>query len=132
MEEVDYILFYGSLRRGEATFEQLNLGRRLEFVRPVRIAGALYDLGDYPGLVLGALGQVKGELYRILDPAVLAELDDYELYRPDDPAPYDAAKGTGSLYLRQAIGVGTTSAFVYVLNVPPTGPRIPGGDWRKR
>ncbi len=129
-DEPDHIVFYGSLRRGEANFERLGLGRRLGFVRPARIDGALYDLGDYPGLVIEARGQVQGELYRILDPSVLADLDAYELFRPGDPAPFHRATGRGSLYLRTAIPVGADRAFVYVLNgLPRSAPRVTGGDW---
>jgi gamma-glutamylcyclotransferase (GGCT)/AIG2-like uncharacterized protein YtfP len=133
-EQAGHILFYGSLRRGEPAFERLELGRRLAFVRPVRFEGAMYDLGDYPGVVLEpSVGRVHGELHRILDASAIADLDDYELFRPTDLKPYDPVANSGSLFVRKAIRIGAELAYVYVLNLAPGPyPRVPGGDWLRR
>jgi gamma-glutamylcyclotransferase (GGCT)/AIG2-like uncharacterized protein YtfP len=129
-EPADHIVLYGSLRRGEASYRRLGLERRLAFVRPVRFAGVLYDLGDYPGAALGGDGWIVGELYRIVDRSVLADLDAFECFDPEDPSPYDASAGTGSLYLRKLVAAGRVRAYVYEPN--PDGrdhPVIPSGDW---
>jgi gamma-glutamylcyclotransferase (GGCT)/AIG2-like uncharacterized protein YtfP len=130
---VRHLLLYGSLRRGEPGARAMGLDRRLGFVRVVTIRGRLYDLGDYPGLVLGPLaGRVRAELFVIRDPGVTAALDGFEGYNPDDPSPYDPATGHGSLYLRQSLWAGGVQAWIYVLNLAtPPGPEalIRSGDW---
>ena len=94
--------------------------------------GRLYDLGDYPGVVLSrAGGTVHAELYRIERPAILAVLDDFELYRPAEPDPYDPRTGRGSLYLRKVVAVERTRAYLYVWNGPTFGaPQVETGDWK--
>ncbi|MBI3456918.1 MAG: gamma-glutamylcyclotransferase [Candidatus Rokubacteria bacterium] len=94
-----------------------------------RVRGALYDFGEYPGLVLGGTGWVSGELYRIRDLAKrLPTLDRTE--------GYDPASEAGSSYVRQRVAVligdgSTREAWVYVYNGPPErGPRVESGDWR--
>ena len=130
---IGYILLYGSLRRGQANFARMGLQQALRFVRTVRFAGVMYDLGDYPGVVEGD-GEVTGELFAILDPGVVARLDLFEMYRPDDPAPYDPTTGRGSLYLRKPLKTGRTTAYCYLYNGPDdtlTTP-VPSGDWVRR
>lgn len=63
---------YGTLMRGHA----LNpvLARGAAFLEEGSVPGRLLDLGPYPGLVPGR-GRVRGELYRLDDPALLAVLD---------------------------------------------------------
>ena len=61
---VRHVFVYGTLRQGEAR----DINRLLPAPRLLgnaRVTGALYDLGAYPGLVLGAPGQVHGEVYEI-------------------------------------------------------------------
>ena len=61
---VRHVFVYGTLRQGEAR----DINRLLPAPRLLgnaRVTGALYDLGAYPGLVLGAPGQVYGEVYEI-------------------------------------------------------------------
>ena len=61
---VRHVFVYGTLRQGEAR----DINRLLPASRLLgnaRVTGALYDLGAYPGLVLGAPGQVHGEVYEI-------------------------------------------------------------------
>lgn len=48
------------------------------FVAEAKVSGSLYDLGEYPGLLLNDLNsQVIGEVYEI-DDELLNELDDFE------------------------------------------------------
>jgi gamma-glutamylcyclotransferase (GGCT)/AIG2-like uncharacterized protein YtfP len=43
------------------------------------VPGRLFDLGRYPGLVAGR-GRVRGEVYRLRDPELLAAVDREEGY----------------------------------------------------
>ena len=77
-------------------------------------------------------GRVHAELYRIERPSILAALDDFELYRPDEPAPFDARTGRGSLYLRKVVTVDRTRAYLYVWNGRTIGARqIEAGIWKR-
>ncbi len=99
---------------------------------PGRVRGSLYDVGDYPGLVLDDAGWVAGELFRIPDLAArLNDLDREEGYDPADDA--------RSLYVRRRGAVrvedgSSLDAWLYLYNdpggPPGRGPRIPSGDWR--
>src|SRR5512142_3139353 len=75
------VFVYGTLRRGErndiARYRPPPL-----FVGPTSIDGCLYDLGAYPGIVLGGGGRVVGEVYRITA-AVEAALDVLEEVKAD-------------------------------------------------
>ena len=85
MSEPLLLFVYGQLRRGEIGYERLGLAERTAWLGPARVKGALYDLGDYPGLVIGGDGIVHGELLAFDDPALWAVLDDYEDCDPARP-----------------------------------------------
>lgn len=130
---IRHLVLYGSLRRGQANFARLKLQAGLRFVRTVRFRGLMYDLGAYPGVVEGD-GEVTGELFEMRDAALLARLDAFEQYRPDQPDPYDAATGRGSLYRRTTIQAGGVTAYLYLYNGPATdlGKAVKSGDWVRR
>lgn len=73
-----YVLFvYGKLRRGGG-LEMADNFSGSKLVGTATVNGLLYDLGDYPGLVLdGSGGRVKGEVYEIEDETMI-ELDAVE------------------------------------------------------
>lgn len=49
-----------------------------KFVADAKVSGSLYDLGEYPGLLLNdSNSQVIGEVYEV-DDELLNELDDFE------------------------------------------------------
>ena len=121
----DWIAFYGSLMRGLGAQEKLRITDRLRFVGPCTIEGELYDCVDYPALRHGD-GRVVAELFAVLDPSVVAILDEFE--------DYDPIRRRESLYLRESLDLvepADTRAWVYVYNrVPDARDRIPSGDWR--
>jgi gamma-glutamylcyclotransferase (GGCT)/AIG2-like uncharacterized protein YtfP len=72
------LFVYGTLKKRSQAHRLL---RGARFIAPASVTGALYDLGDYPGLVQRRNGgRVVGELYEL--PAdherVLKALDRYE------------------------------------------------------
>lgn len=81
-----HVFVYGTLRRHGrndiARYRPAPL-----FLGEASVAGTLYDLGAYPGVVLGGAGRVKGEVYRI-DAAVEAALDVLEEVADDDSGEY--------------------------------------------
>jgi gamma-glutamylcyclotransferase (GGCT)/AIG2-like uncharacterized protein YtfP len=133
----DRLVVYGSLmrdlpsatgERGPDLLDRLGVGALLRRVGPCRVGGVLFDLGAYPALRRSPCDadSVCGELYTILDPAVLAVLDDFEGYDPRNPSDSD--------YLRERVELlepRGVDAWVYVFNREPDPIlRIASGDWR--
>jgi len=102
------LFIYGTLHPDRAPAAIAATARLLRTVGRATIVGRLYNLGEYPGVILASdphaggdeIGIVRGELFSIPDApgrpdaeAILARLDAYEDFRPDDPE--------GSLFLRQ-------------------------------
>lgn len=92
----------------------------------VKVPGKLYDLGWYPGIVLGNHENpdegdsfVTCERITVGDQRLI-ELDRYEGYDPQFPE--------SSLYLRKKIG----EDFIYVYNLSAEGhDLIESGDWQQ-
>lgn len=83
----------------------------------------LYEPSWFPGIARhdNPTG-VKGELYRIIDEAVLDALDNYEGYVKEDPA--------RSLFLREQVEVDGVPAFTYTFNEDMTNQNnVPSGFW---
>jgi gamma-glutamylcyclotransferase (GGCT)/AIG2-like uncharacterized protein YtfP len=80
------LFIYGTLHPDRAPAEIADAARGLRHVGAGTILGKLYDLGEYPGVVLdAATGEaIRGEVFAIPDAETLARLDRYEDYRPDD------------------------------------------------
>ena len=90
-----HLFVYGTLHPDLAPAEMLPVVRRLTPVAAATIRGTKLDLGEYPGLLIGFDHQdlVHGVVFVLPDdPEVLQALDDYEGFRPEDPA--------GSLFVR--------------------------------
>jgi gamma-glutamylcyclotransferase (GGCT)/AIG2-like uncharacterized protein YtfP len=122
----DLIAVYGLLRAGETGFAQFGLAHAFKDAGPCVIAGELWDLGRYPGLVDGE-GRVLGELFEVIDPAVIGKLDAFEDYWPGDPARsrYDRRK----VHLLEP----DRQAWVYVWRLAlDHAARIETGDWLAR
>lgn len=89
--KVEHVLMYGSLMRGHEAHARFGLDEALEFVGEARIPGSVYRVADYPGFKFGE-GEAHCELFRIRDPSVLAKLDEYEEYFPQDMARSEYAR----------------------------------------
>jgi gamma-glutamylcyclotransferase (GGCT)/AIG2-like uncharacterized protein YtfP len=127
-----YLFVYGTLLRDSVPPAIAGLCRRLRRLGDATIAGALYDLGNYPALSLNchkdSSDTIKGELVCVFSPADWLRLDTYE--------GCDNAQPDRSLYRR----IRTTATlargekvecWVYVYNRALTNvPRIDQGCWR--
>ncbi|MES2413701.1 MAG: gamma-glutamylcyclotransferase family protein [Pseudomonadota bacterium] len=128
-----YVFVYGTLRRGEE--RDINrLHPAPEYVGKASMTGRLFDLGTYPGLVLGGEGAVQGEVYRI-SAALERLLDEIEEVWPQQTGEYAkrevkvdlaAAEAGDALYL-------SMQCLVYEIAIARTTGHtcIESGDWVK-
>jgi len=83
------LFIYGTLHPDRAPAEMADVVSKLRPLGPGTIRGRLYDLGEYPGVIVGAQPgeKVTGEVFALPDdPEVLVCLDRYEGFVPSDPA----------------------------------------------
>lgn len=126
MPQEQHVFVYGTLRCGEANdINRLRPAPRL--LGSARIRGALYDLGPYPGAILGGEGWVAGEVYAITA-ALEQRLDEIE-----EVAPVPSGE-----YTRRHVEVEVAGLLVrcLVYEIDPARVRgcrlIDGGDWLRR
>lgn len=119
MPEAHFHLFtYGSLKSGHPPSDTLLRGCARVGAGEVR--GTLYDVGDYPALLLDGVGVTRGEVWRC--PAErLLDLDRYEGVED-------------RLFRRAAVKVGEVACWVYVAGARLGGrlvpdARIESGEW---
>lgn len=119
------VFVYGTLRRGGSNDIRRFGPPPARHVADGVVDGVLYDLGAYPGLVLGGGGPVRGEVH-----AVTAELerqlDRLEEVREDDDGEYRRRR----VAVRTEAG-GTLDCLVYEIHPSRIAgrPVIGGGDW---
>jgi gamma-glutamylcyclotransferase (GGCT)/AIG2-like uncharacterized protein YtfP len=118
-----HVFVYGTLRR-HGRNDIARYRPAPVFVAEANIAATLYDLGAYPGAVLGGAGRVKGEVYRI-EPAVAAALDVLEDVAGDDSGEYIKRQ------VRVEIGARWLDCLVYEIHPTRIAGRrvIESGDW---
>ncbi|MBS1790985.1 MAG: acetylornithine/succinylornithine family transaminase [Acidobacteria bacterium] len=112
----EFIFVYGTLRPSAAPPEMKHIVERWKSVGSGTVLGQLLDLGDYTGAVLDAntSSRIVGEAFEMPnDPAMMAELDEYEGFEPDEPET--------SLFCRVKANVklasgGNRSCWMYVYN----------------
>ncbi|KRC31124.1 gamma-glutamylcyclotransferase [Acidovorax sp. Root219] len=117
------VFVYGTLRKGGSN-DITRLRPAPRFVGMARLAGTLYHLGAYPGLLLGGAVDVAGEVYAI-EPALEQRLDGIEEIhgRPDD----EYFKRERTLQVAGRL----VDCLVYEINPDrvASAARIEGGDW---
>jgi gamma-glutamylcyclotransferase (GGCT)/AIG2-like uncharacterized protein YtfP len=124
--EPRHVFVYGTLRRGGRN-DIARFRPAPRYVADARIQGTLYDLGSYPGAVLGGSGVLAGEVYAIA-PSLEAQLDRLEEVRPDDSGEY--------IKREVRVEAGATELLCLVYEIHPT--RIAGhaviasGNWFDR
>ena len=122
-----HVFVYGTLRLGDDN--DINLLKPTPFfVGPSRIAGVMYHLGDYPGVVLtDALeDNIVGEVYAIT-PELEEVLDEIEMIYPQQRDEYSKRMVVVRVGARQL------SCLFYEINPVYTvdKPVIASGDWVK-
>lgn len=114
---------YGTLRiGGRNDIRRYGPGSRL--AGPAKVRGRLYDLGNYPGLVLGGSDWVTGELHWV-STAIEPALDELEEVWPQRHGLY---RRTRALVMA---GQDSCSALVYEMDSrrAQAWPLIECGDW---
>ncbi len=83
------LFVYGTLHPDRAPAEIARVVKRLRLLGTGTIRGKLYELGEYPGVVVhpSHRDKVPGFIFALPeDRDTLSQLDDYEGFRPTDPA----------------------------------------------
>ena len=126
---MDLLFVYGTL------LPECNLSISTQFLEETEFLGngyvfaKLYDLGDYPAMVLDITYEYKvfGQIYRLHSPKkTLALLDDYEDINPSFPEDNE--------YIRAVVKVNSSEremnayAYLYTKDVLPLK-KIPSGDY---
>ena len=126
---MDLLFVYGTL------LPECNLSISTQFLEETEFLGngyvfaKLYDLGDYPAMVLDITYEHKvfGQIYRLHSPKkTLALLDDYEDINPSFPEDNE--------YIRAVVKVNSKEieinacAYLYTKDVLPLK-KIPSGDY---
>jgi gamma-glutamylcyclotransferase (GGCT)/AIG2-like uncharacterized protein YtfP len=125
-----HVFVYGTLRQGDVR-DITRLQPAPRFVGTGSVAGVLYDLGPYPGLLLGGEGRVAGEVYAI-SAGLERVLDEIEEVWPQQTGEY--AKRDVAVQMDGAAEAAGPVCLVYEINPGRLVgcPVITGGDWRQR
>jgi gamma-glutamylcyclotransferase (GGCT)/AIG2-like uncharacterized protein YtfP len=129
-EECRLLFVYGTLRRDSAHPMARWLAGVSRFLGHASVAGRLYDLGPYPGLVADdAAGRVWGHLLEMMEPeSALDQLDAYEGCPLGEPIP--ALFRRGLLPVRAEDGTVHT-AWVYTYHGEVVEEkRVTAGEYR--
>ena len=128
-----YVFVYGTLRRGDDN-DITRLAPPPHFVGKATIAGVMYHLGAYPGVVLAkptnrvsdtiGSGTVVGEVYAI-EPELEFVLDEIEELYPQQKNEYFKRS------IEAAVGLARLNCIVYEINPAYVAdkPIIASGDW---
>jgi gamma-glutamylcyclotransferase (GGCT)/AIG2-like uncharacterized protein YtfP len=118
-----WVFVYGTLRAGDDN-DITRLQPAPTFIGKAQIAGTLYHLGRYPGVVLGGAGAVHGEVYQI-SAELERKLDEIESLYPQQKDEYFKRELVVNVQ-GQAV-----PCVVYEINPIYTvgKPVLAGGDW---
>lgn len=124
MKRKSYLYAYGTLRKDARGGHNLYPG--LTYVETLKIPGQIYDLGWFPGIVLGLSGSVVCDKFIVDDEETWDHLDAYEGYHKYSPR--------CSLYIRTQFreSYAYCCGFIYEYNRSVEGKvLISSGDWVK-
>lgn len=127
-----YLFSYGTLQAELAPAEIAPVVQQLRPIGRASIPGILYDLGDYPGAVVGGTNlEVWGQVFELPeDPEVLCQLDEYEEFNPAEIERSQFVRIQSKATLDDGRVI---KAWVYVYNRDPgSAPRIVNGSFAGR
>lgn len=109
-----YLFVYGTLMQGTNPMHQL-LSAHSQFVCHGWITAQLYQIRNYPGVLESgdSNDKVYGEVYRLTDPTVIQQLDDYEECSAAFPEPHEYRRKQLDVHISSAK---TLRAWVYIYN----------------
>jgi gamma-glutamylcyclotransferase (GGCT)/AIG2-like uncharacterized protein YtfP len=118
--EPSFLFVYGTLRRGCPNQFARLLNAHARFVGIGRMRGRLYQVAAYPGAIQSEAADewVRGEIFELQDPDILATLDGFE------GGEFNRAVVHAELDGGQAV-----ESWCYLFNREPRGHRIESGDW---
>lgn len=118
----EHLWVYGTLRHGCDNLHARLLRDGARYVGPARVQARLYRIDWYPGVRLGGApdDRVLGDLFELLDLAVLPALDRYE-----GPEEYRRVEAEAELESGNHI---RCWVYEYILGVDESR-RIASGDW---
>ena len=129
----DYLFVYGTLRKAlvdKTTRELAALMKSLRFIGSGETCGQLYDLGQYPGAIVGENFATKicGEVYELNNPPkILATLDLYEGFIPGELDASTFARIKAPVTLSNGENI---QCWLYVYNDwVATGKLVESGDY---
>jgi len=125
-----YIFFYGTLLPELVPPKMVRAVSQLKAVGVGTVSGRLYDLGNYPGAILGGgRSRIRGRVFELpAEESVLKALDDFEGFQPGRAA---------NEYVRRRCRVvledgQKLTCWIYEYNRQPGPARlIPDGDYLK-
>ena len=126
----EYLFVYGTLMSTAGHPMGQRLAREARRVSAASIAGRLYDLGKWPGLVDSdsIRDRVHGEVYQIANPASFRWLDAYEGILEAGATPSEYARVVRRIRLENG---GEIAAWVYLYQWDIVSARpVPGGRWQ--
>lgn len=125
-----YLFTYGTLLSGIGHPMYEFIERYASFCGPGQIHGQLYEVSDYPALVLSNNSKkiVRGEIYRVRDAdALFKYLDDYEGCAPHSRRPYEYQRNLVTIHdARQHSLLAWTYLYKYAVGQLAL---IPSGDY---
>ena len=124
-----HVFVYGTLRRGDVR-DITRLQPQPRFAGMGSVAGVLYHLGSYPGLVLGGQGRVTGEVYEVTA-ELERQLDQIEEVWPQQAGEYHKRDVMVRLHEGALADPRELPCFVYEADPARVvaRPVIGGGDW---
>jgi gamma-glutamylcyclotransferase (GGCT)/AIG2-like uncharacterized protein YtfP len=124
----DLLFVYGTLRQAGGHPLASHLAAHADWLGLAEFRGLLFDIGAYPGAVPSGdpAHRVRGEVYRLTDPAALLPLlDRYEEFGEEFPQPNEFIRTLRTVRLAGS----TVEAWIYLYNHPTGNLRLLGQDY---